>query len=740
MSTSVGSVSVEVVPDARRFIEKLRREMEPAAEQIGRRVREILTREIGSASPRVRVVVDDEHARFQLRETTTLAERLGAERPTVHVDADTANAERKIRELRASAGGRGISLVGAAIALSPALIPVAAASAAGLVGMASAAGAALTAFGVLKLASSGLGDALKALSAQQHHAGETAAQQAAANRKLLASMGDLTPAAKNFALFLFGLRGRLQELKSVAQAGLLPGVEAGIKAVLPLFPALRDIVGSVAKALGGLATEAGKALNSPFWRGFFDYVRTTAAPMLKQFGETIGNFAKGFIGIVLAFAPATKSLGDGLLGASQAFARWATTLKTNRGFQDFAAFVREAGPRVVETVLALARAVGNIAKALAGTGLGLLSVITGAARVIAGLNPQVIRDVALAIGSVVLGMKAWALIAPVVTAATTVLDLAMDANPIGLVALALGAVAAAGAGVAVAFKYAADHVPEFGAALRQVWSEIVTNFKPVLKEFTMQVLPAVRQAFQSIARTIAQNQDGLRSLAQFMAATAKTAIPVLVVAIKVLGAGFEGTIRVFAFAGSALRAIGDVARTSAAILHGLVGAAKAAAAGVLAAIAGVPAAIKGAFAGAASWLITAGSNIIRGLISGIKNAVPGLKGLLGAVTSLIPSWKGPPEVDRRLLYDNGRLIMAGLMDGIGSQVGPLRQQLGGLTARVPAMTLPASASPAYSRTLPGTSQQSGRTIVVNIDNAPQPTTEAQIHAAFHKLDALYGVN
>ncbi|WP_018348229.1 phage tail protein [Longispora albida] len=89
--------------------------------------------------------------------------------------------------------------------------------------------------------------------------------------------------------------------------------------------------------------------------------------------------------------------------------------------------------------------------------------------------------------------------------------------------------------------------------------------------------------------------------------------------------------------------------------------------------------VLGVFRGAGSWLVNAGRDIIQGLINGIQQQVSKLKAKLGEITDLLPSWKGPPAVDARILAPSGRLIMRGLIDGITGQVPALRAELQGVT-------------------------------------------------------------
>lgn len=96
----------------------------------------------------------------------------------------------------------------------------------------------------------------------------------------------------------------------------------------------------------------------------------------------------------------------------------------------------------------------------------------------------------------------------------------------------------------------------------------------------------------------------------------------------------------------------------------------------------IPGIVMGAFAGAGSWLVSAGRRIIDGLLSGIRSAIGGIKSLLNSVTDLIPSWKGPADVDSRLLIENGKLIMQGLITGLEAGFKPVQNVLGGMTDEI----------------------------------------------------------
>lgn len=81
-------------------------------------------------------------------------------------------------------------------------------------------------------------------------------------------------------------------------------------------------------------------------------------------------------------------------------------------------------------------------------------------------------------------------------------------------------------------------------------------------------------------------------------------------------------------------------------------------------------------------LKSAGASLIRGLIAGIEDAVPGLRGTLGWVTSMIPSWKGPYDKDKKLLQPAGLALMTGLRAGIADGAAGVFSDLRALTGMI----------------------------------------------------------
>jgi hypothetical protein len=96
----------------------------------------------------------------------------------------------------------------------------------------------------------------------------------------------------------------------------------------------------------------------------------------------------------------------------------------------------------------------------------------------------------------------------------------------------------------------------------------------------------------------------------------------------------------------------------------------------------LPGRILAAIGNLGSLLWNAGASLIHGLIGGVESQFGKVKSMFGKLTSFIPSWKGPPETDKRLLFGNGQLVMDGFMGGVTSRMPNLRQTLGNVTSAV----------------------------------------------------------
>lgn len=222
-----------------------------------------------------------------------------------------------------------------------------------------------------------IANAEQAVADAQRKVAQSSAGAAGGLSAVQQAMRGLSPQAQQFARFLYSLKGQLDKLRDAAQAGLLPGVEKGLRALLPLMPDLILFIRTTGKAFGDLFAQAGKALNAPFWHGFIRFLAATAGPNITLFGEILGNLAKAAAALIVAFEPLGHEFLQWLVEATAKFAIWAASLAGSKGFKDFVAYVRKEGPRVAALLLAFGDAVYQLGVALAPYADRILKFLTG---------------------------------------------------------------------------------------------------------------------------------------------------------------------------------------------------------------------------------------------------------------------------------------------------------------------------------------------------------------------------
>lgn len=129
--------------------------------------------------------------------------------------------------------------------------------------------------------------------------------------KYAQAMAALSPAGQSFVKFLLSLQPKLDQLKKTAQAGLLPGVQSGIKSLLPLFPMVNTAVGRMSKSLGDAAADVGKTLGS--------------MESQKILGRIFNSNAKAADNLSNSAAPLTRSLLR-IMDAAQPLVLWFSKL------------------------------------------------------------------------------------------------------------------------------------------------------------------------------------------------------------------------------------------------------------------------------------------------------------------------------------------------------------------------------------------------------------------------------
>lgn len=219
-------------------------------------------------------------------------------------------------------------------------------------------------------------------------------------------MDALSPAGQRFAEFIFGLKDEMQGLRAAAAEPLLPQLETAITMLLQYLPAVERFVGKVAQTMGELAIRAVEALGNPVWQRFFGYVDDTVVPSLEQLFEIGSNVTEGLISLFLALSPLNEQVGTGLVDLSRDFAEWAEKLDRTQGFQDFLAYIRENGPRVVHFLGEIGHLFIDLVEAAMPVGEVVLRVLTAIADGINSLPDGVLTGLVVGIAALSAGFLA----------------------------------------------------------------------------------------------------------------------------------------------------------------------------------------------------------------------------------------------------------------------------------------------------------------------------------------------
>jgi phage-related protein len=109
-------------------------------------------------------------------------------------------------------------------------------------------------------------------------------------------------------------------------------------------------------------------------------------------------------------------------------------------------------------------------------------------------------------------------------------------------------------------------------------------------------------------------------------------------------------------------------------------------------------------------LFSAGASLIGGFIDGIQSKIGEVTSVLSNLTSKIPDWKGPQDLDKRLLTPSGEFIIDGLIAGFQKGIPRVKAELQGLTLALPQF----SSSAPSSINAPGTGSMAAPSFFINI--------------------------
>lgn len=290
--------------------------------------------------------------------------------------------------------------------------------------------------------------------------------------KMKKIMDDLDPATRKMVESVMAFKTAWRSFASQFQPVVFDLAQKGLAGIAALLPSLAPIIAGTAGAFQSLEKAAFAALMGPFWQSWLKMIGNNVAPIMNQMVRALGNFIKGFAGIIGAFMPLTRDFSTGLLNMSRRFAAWGESLGDNKGFQNFVGYIRENTPLVMSLIHALSDAFVALVKAGAPLGEGLVIITTALLNSIAAF--QRAHPAAATLGLALIGILAVTLklLGPVlaISRVFTVLGSALLsvggglsalAGALGIATASLFAIIAVLAAVVVGLVYAYNHFEGF---------------------------------------------------------------------------------------------------------------------------------------------------------------------------------------------------------------------------------------------------------------------------------------
>lgn len=274
-----------------------------------------------------------------------------------------------------------------------------------------------------------------------------------------------------------------------------------------------------------------------------------------------------------------------------------------------------------------------------------------------------------------------------------------------------------------AFPQAAQDISEFSNNIREGFKQLAPVIEPIMDAFGAildELGPELPGVFQNIANAliplaevVGENAGGFADMVVFILNIIPAAIQLITAMIQFgvwWGGVWRGVMDAVESAANFVidwwRRVGDFIAGIGAFIGGVLGQIREAMTlrfkEMLQGVRDFPGTLRAVIGDTGRILWDAGWRLIGGLLDGIKARFAEVRGLLANLTGNLPSWKGPAEVDARLLTANGRLIIGSLVDGFRKEEPSVQSYLEGLTRFIggfgpDAGNLTASAPAASSR-------------------------------------------
>ncbi|WEZ69923.1 hypothetical protein [Bacillus altitudinis] len=243
-----------------------------------------------------------------------------------------------------------------AVGVIGALGPMIGSATGGLMGLVSAfstAGTGAVAFGALAVTSIGsvikAGQDLDKLQAKLDDA-TNAKERAKIMEKIKVLQESLGKEEKKALATLEDFKDNWQDIAKITQKPILKSFTNSLTTFKKVLNSLRPMFVNVANGAVTLTKNLDNAFKAKDMQNFIKWMNNNAGKAFVTFGNIAGNVMRTVMNLIVAFGPLGNDMAASMEKATASWAKWAAGLSSSQRFQDFVAYTRENGPKILKVI------------------------------------------------------------------------------------------------------------------------------------------------------------------------------------------------------------------------------------------------------------------------------------------------------------------------------------------------------------------------------------------------------
>lgn len=408
-------------------------------------------------------------------------------------------------------------------------------------------------------------------------------------------------------------------------------------------------------------------------QNFIAYVQEN----LPKIGEIFGNTFEGIFNLFKAFAPNSQTIFDSLVIMSAKFAEWSATIAASDGFQKFIEYVQTNGPTIMGLIGSIVMAIVNFGIAVAPLGQAVLEIVTAFTQWVAKMfetHPIIAQIVAVAITMLGIFMQ----IAPIIlmlkgTFTELLIPLmnfmrtsAMVTNVLKLLGIAftgiswpvLAVIAVIGTLIAV-FVHLWQTNEGFRTALITAWEFIKSFFISAVELIKSALINGFTTMLATGLTLFLSLQSGLSSAWESIKSAFSTGVNA---ALQFLTTGFSNMIS--SAISWASQFISNIINAMSQFVSQIISGGSQAASSLLSYLSQMISSVIDFASQLVSQIISAMSNFVSEIVSGGSEALSSLTSALGDMVSAVGGFVGD-------MISAGADLIMGMVNGIKNKAGDL---------------------------------------------------------------------